>query len=504
MTQLKTKVLNNEKVILFGAGRIGQEALNYFGEENVINFCDNAQSKVGKNYIGKTIISFSELEKSHKADIIVICVDWPISEEISAQLEAAGFSSVINYKVLVKHEKLLTNCELSQYKSIALYGNDRDASTLIHMISIIYPSLITSVILQEDSEQVKEVRGVKVRSLKEVANGIEGILIVTQKYHLAIVERLKKYIRENDAEFNIIDPFRIRYFGDEDVLVSNHYNSAHLETEDEWIERTAGNDCYQDSAIAFINEIKDEPPLFKLIEIETLNRCNGVCSFCPVNRNVDPREMHYMSEELFHSIINQLESLHYTGRISLFSNNEPLLDDRIVEFHDYARKHLPDATFHLFTNGTLLTLDIFKKLIGYLDEFAIDNYNQELKIIPQVQKIVEYCTGKIELEKKVTVCMRRPKDILSTRGGNAPNRTEMPTYPEMKCIHPFQQMVVRPTGKVSLCCNDPLGKITLGDLNKQSLLDVWYGEKYQEAREALSKGRKHYGTCQYCDVFFMY
>ena len=32
-------------------------------------------------------------------------------------------------------------------------------------------------------------------------------------------------------------------------------------------------------------------PIFQTIEIETINRCNGKCSFCPVNRNIDPRSL---------------------------------------------------------------------------------------------------------------------------------------------------------------------------------------------------------------------
>ena len=54
-----------------------------------------------------------------------------------------------------------------------------------------------------------------------------------------------------------------------------------------------------------INEILDKKsfPLFESIEIETINRCNGTCSFCPINRNDDTRILHKMSDELFYNII---------------------------------------------------------------------------------------------------------------------------------------------------------------------------------------------------------
>ncbi len=40
--------------------------------------------------------------------------------------------------------------------------------------------------------------------------------------------------------------------------------------------------------------------------------------------------------------------------LSLFSNNEPFLDDCIISFHQYARNKLPHVKMHLYTNGTLL------------------------------------------------------------------------------------------------------------------------------------------------------
>ena len=48
------------------------------------------------------------------------------------------------------------------------------------------------------------------------------------------------------------------------------------------------------------NGMNIEPfPIFGDIEIATVNRCNGDCSFFPVKRNVDPRKFTFMNEELF-------------------------------------------------------------------------------------------------------------------------------------------------------------------------------------------------------------
>lgn len=68
---------------------------------------------------------------------------------------------------------------------------------------------------------------------------------------------------------------------------------------------------------------------------------------------------------------------------------------------------------------------------------------------------------------------------------------------------PYKQIIVRPDGKVSLCCNDALGKCTLGDLNNESLVDVWFGAAFSKVREQLRNGRQGFERCKYCDTLFV-
>lgn len=156
---------------------------------------------------------------------------------------------------------------------------------------------------------------------------------------------------------------------------------------------------------------------------------------------------------------------------------------------------------HLFTNGTLLTIDKFKRIVECLDELIIDNYQQDLTLIKPCQDIEKYCEEHAELKKKVTIVLRKQQEILSNRGGNAPNRTDRVSYPNAKCVMPFKQLIIRPDGKVSLCCNDPLGHDTLADLNKEKIIDAWYNPKFQMVRECLYRGRENWEHCKYCDVF---
>ncbi len=56
----RNKIDSNKKIILFGAGFYGKNALKFFGAENVEYFVDNDINKQGSDVQGKQVISFEE------------------------------------------------------------------------------------------------------------------------------------------------------------------------------------------------------------------------------------------------------------------------------------------------------------------------------------------------------------------------------------------------------------------------------------------------------------
>ncbi len=342
--------------------------------------------------------------------------------------------------------------------------------------------------------------GKKIISLNDFAHMKDDYqVVVASLYSVSMVKQLKDL---GIADYSVFLDSPQGYYDSYDFIVNPYDNIAEAKTEQEWSE-SVKLEYSRKGVYDVVEDIHNKKMLFNHIEVETINRCNGNCSFCPVNRNDDPREKVVMSEKLFCDIVRQLEEIGYNGRFTTFSNNEPLLDDRIIEFNRYARKHLPNARMHLFSNGTLMTLDRFIALMEVLDELIIDNYQQDLKLIKPCIEIKEYCEAHPELKSKVTIVLRKPDEILTSRGGNAPNRKELTEYSKDRCILPFKQMIVRPTGQVSLCCNDALGEYTLGDLTQEKIVDVWYGEKFSAVREALYRGRENWGNCKFCDTFNM-
>lgn len=242
----------------------------------------------------------------------------------------------------------------------------------------------------------------------------------------------------------------------------------------------------------------ENPPIMERIELETINVCNGLCSFCPANQKSDIRKPQMMSIELFKKIVTDLREINYNGIFSLHSNNEPFLDNRIIEFAKIARENLPDAFINILTNGSVMGLIKFKKIMPYLDEMVIDNYNDDLELNDYNKEIYEYIQKHPELDKKVIICLRKQNEVLRTRAGQAPNNHKKETWP-CSCYLPYIQMVIRPDGKTSLCCNDVYGKVTIGDLNINTIHEVWTSSTANMYRKLLKDGRNNVDLCKYCD-----
>jgi hypothetical protein len=254
-----------------------------------------------------------------------------------------------------------------------------------------------------------------------------------------------------------------------------------------------------------------KPYIFDTIEIETFNRCNNDCSFCPANRNVDKRTPCYMSEKLFSKIIDQLVEIDFSGNVNLFINNEPLIDKRLEKFIEEVTSKLPKSTIFILTNGLLLNHDRLKSLYDAgLKNIIIDNYNDKMKINSNVKKMLDDIRGsEIEKNMNIVVWLRYKNAVLTNRTGSAPNKKykflnfgeiEKNIILRRSCGFVIGGLNITPEGKVPICCADVYGKHIIGDVNKEKIVDIWYGEKSSMIREELfNKGRFGLYPCNMCD-----
>lgn len=244
-----------------------------------------------------------------------------------------------------------------------------------------------------------------------------------------------------------------------------------------------------------------EVPMPNIVNIETINRCNSTCEFCSANKNSDKRPYMRMEEDIYYKIIDELSEWGYEGHLTLYGNNEPWLDTRIVEFHKYARQKLPKAFIFMSTNGLLLNVDKLDQVKPYINQLIINNYCLDMKLHPGVQEIYSHIR-KNESDYQdldVLIQMRYLKEVLTNRAGSAPNKAATEKIYTETCLMPFTDMWITPNGKAGLCCCDNFEVTDFGDLNTMSLREIWESKKYHELRRAIAKGRDKYPFCKHCD-----
>ena len=246
---------------------------------------------------------------------------------------------------------------------------------------------------------------------------------------------------------------------------------------------------------------QDPVPMPNVVNIETINRCNSTCEFCPANVHSEKRPFRKIDDALYHSIIDQLADWGYKGHLTLYGNNEPMLDPRYVEFHKYAREKLPDCFIFMSTNGLLMNIDRLKEIQPYINQLIINNYALEYKLHDNLQEIYEYVKAHPDefSDLDIEIQMRYLKEVLTNRAGSSPNKKATEKVITNTCLLPFTDMWIMPNGKMGLCCCDDFEVTALADLNKVSVKEGWSSPAFMEARRKIAQGRNNYKFCEHCD-----
>ncbi len=244
-----------------------------------------------------------------------------------------------------------------------------------------------------------------------------------------------------------------------------------------------------------------ETPKPNVVNIETINRCNSTCAFCTANIHAEKRPFMEMTDELYRSIIDQLADWNYRGHLTLYGNNEPWLDKKIVERHIYAREKLPESYIFMSTNGLTLDLDKVRAIKPYIDQLIINNYCLNMKLHKNIQRIYEYATMHPEEFEDVDILiqMRYLQEVLTNRAGSAPNKKTTGKVIKETCLLPFTDMWITPNGHMGLCCCDNYEVTNYADLNVVPVKEAWVSPSLMEARRKIAEGRQSYDFCKYCD-----
>ncbi len=254
----------------------------------------------------------------------------------------------------------------------------------------------------------------------------------------------------------------------------------------------------------------------KAVQIEVTNLCNSKCVFCSHSKL---KKFGIMSDELFKKIILDLKEIPSIEVVVPMLLGEPFCDRKIIQKLKLINKILPDKKVVIFTNTSLLTkkkveelskiknLRVFFSLNGARKEtrkrlMGLDDYDHAVKMINLYAKtgnqfevtFVNYPgvseAELFEFKKKYAKTM-----IIKYKNFSGDN---FEAGPQSNCARAIKEMTIMWDGRVNLCCMDAFGKVIFGDVNKQSVKEVWESSERQRYSEAHKNGEYMGGICSNC------
>jgi radical SAM protein with 4Fe4S-binding SPASM domain len=260
------------------------------------------------------------------------------------------------------------------------------------------------------------------------------------------------------------------------------------------------------------------------VDIGTTNLCNAECIMCPHSKL---KKMGTMKMNLYKKIVDNCQKLGIKI-VTLSFFGEPLLDKELIKKIEYAKNKGIYVGF--YSNSSLLDEKWASELIkSGLDTITIsfDGYSKETyekirkklkfdvvkknilnlietrkkmkKNTPQINLVlVELEENKREIKNFYKEWGEKVDSINIINMRNWANDIQKEGTKESfhfnkkikrkPCALIWLKMVVDWNGDVVLCCDDWNHSTILGNLNKQTIEEIWKGEKLKKIREAHKKG----------------
>ncbi|HOJ51808.1 MAG TPA: radical SAM protein [Syntrophales bacterium] len=283
---------------------------------------------------------------------------------------------------------------------------------------------------------------------------------------------------------------------------------------------------------------RNEYPIGLIVDIHDF--CNASCRMCPYESLKGKLKRGRMKWELYEKIVDDFSSLmdrfKFEGVLTYCNMGEPFIFDDLEVYTKYAEER--GIWVYINTNASLMTPDKINRLIesGFKGAFNISFHAatpelyQEIMGIPMEGakrniaylldhypkehisfNVLNYHWPKGEEEKVralfaewgVEVEVNNP----ISRGGLLPLRRRYVRHlagcaPERV----LYQMVICHDGDVILCCNDMGRREVVGNLEKNSIYEVWNGEAFARYLEQIYLGKPSDPNmiCHWCEESVLY
>ncbi|TLX80362.1 MAG: radical SAM protein [Thaumarchaeota archaeon] len=272
------------------------------------------------------------------------------------------------------------------------------------------------------------------------------------------------------------------------------------------------------------------------LDIETTNICNLLCPMCPRTIQIDNGtyvDIGTMGMDFYKKFIDE-GAANGLCAVKLNFLGEPLLDRYIIERIKYTKsKGIIEVMFN--TNATLLTEEMSHKLLeAGLDSifFSVDSISRErfnkIRIGADYDTVVKNIINFVKIKNEGNYKHVQTRTSMVVMPSNKHEVEEFTKFwlpivgivgygewvehtstqgeiedynPDFVCSQPFQRMFIMYDGICTPCCVDDGRGYILGDLKKNTVTEIWHGERYQKLRNAMTNGRyKDIDICARCYV----
>lgn len=269
------------------------------------------------------------------------------------------------------------------------------------------------------------------------------------------------------------------------------------------------------------------------VDIEISSLCDLNCPMCYTTTEEFKTKVNkgLMDIELFKKLIDECAKFNlYSIRLSL--RGEPFLHPKIFEMIKYAKdKGIKEVSS--LTHGGRIDEKKFEKLIDLgLDWLTIsfdgvgetyEKIRYPLKFDDMVRKIKRFTEMKkqkgtlkpvIKVQTVWPAISKNPEEFYNTfntitdQVASNPlidylhNDTDILFEENFTCPQLWQRIVIGAGGEVMLCANDEMCTHQIGDVNKETIYDIWHGKKLEKARKIHLEhmGVDKIEPCKHCQL----
>lgn len=251
------------------------------------------------------------------------------------------------------------------------------------------------------------------------------------------------------------------------------------------------------------------------VSVETFAKCNAACTFCPyptMDRIGDR-----MSDDLINRLIGEMAEFKLPFYFSPFKVNEPFLDKRVLPMLRQLEERTDKSHLRLFTNGSTLTdqtvddiaaLRRVEHLWISLNEYREAEYEKLMglkwkQVTANIDRlharedfphpVILSTVGRPNNEFRLYCLARWPKFASTALHQDAWidfTDSQKDTVPDVPCGR-WWELSIMANGVVSHCCMHSGEDATynIGDVNKQTMLEVYNSPFWRERREKLFSRR---------------